>query len=172
MAKTVRVCPRCGEHNGRFDTWCRVKTCGSHFGEIPETEVDEGASSKTAEVPRQTPDDMTRDIGVGPKTELAPPCKGLFALVESPQQVIRVCGAGILGRGAENDLVEVPRSNLISRRHAQVIAEAGSIWVMDLGSTAGTMVNGRRCGPNERVPLQEGSVVTFAETSFVFRRQS
>jgi pSer/pThr/pTyr-binding forkhead associated (FHA) protein len=105
----------------------------------------------------------------GPATEVAPGDKGMLEVMELPGRLIRVCGAGILGRGAENDLVEVPRSNLISRRHAQVIVEGDSAWIVDLGSTAGTMVDGRKCRPQEKVRIREGSVVTLAETSFTFR---
>ena len=169
MPKTVRVCPRCGEQNGKFANWCRVPSCGENLGEIPETVVDDEPPPSGARASADMPKAKAPGSAAGPATEVAPGDKGMLEVMELPGRLIRVCGAGILGRGAENDLVEVPRSNLISRRHAQVIVEGDSAWIVDLGSTAGTMVDGRKCRPQEKVRIREGSVVTLAETSFTFR---
>ena len=168
MLKTVRVCPSCGEQNGKFASFW-IPTCGVNLGEIPQTVMDDEPPPSGAGAQEEVPRAKTPGSGAGPATEVASGDKGLLEVLELPGRVIRVCGAGVLGRGAENDLVDVPRSNLISRRHAQVIVEGGGAWIVDLGSTAGTMVDGRRCRPQEKVQLREGSVVTLAETSFTFR---
>lgn len=53
-------------------------------------------------------------------------------------------GAGtyVLGRGADCDLVLA--SDIVSRRHATVSATSTHLWVLDLGSSNGTFVNGAR----------------------------
>src|ERR1022692_3716328 len=132
MAKTVRVCPFCGEQNDEYHTFCKRPSCGRHFGEIPITEVEDGPSPGAAETRDEAPQaKVPDDGGFGPPTEVASGTKGLLEVLELPGRVIRVGGGGVLGRGAENDLVEVPRSNLISRRHAQVIVEGDSAWIVD-----------------------------------------
>lgn len=62
-----------------------------------------------------------------------------------------------LGRGPGNDLVlEHPAA---SARHAEIAPEGGGYWVLDLNSTNGTMVNGRRVS---RHLLQHGDVIEIA----------
>lgn len=71
----------------------------------------------------------------------------------------------VLGRG---DLADVGVSDVsVSRRHAEIRRE-GDEWVLlDLGSTNGTEVNGRRVN---RHRLSAGDRITLGETSFLFRR--
>jgi pSer/pThr/pTyr-binding forkhead associated (FHA) protein len=49
----------------------------------------------------------------------------------------------------------------ISRRHAQVTSQDGSISVEDLGSTNGTFLNGNRLQPNEKRTVAQGDKVSF-----------
>jgi pSer/pThr/pTyr-binding forkhead associated (FHA) protein len=45
----------------------------------------------------------------------------------------------------------------VSRLHAKLIAGPDGSWsVMDLGSTSGTLVNGREIAQGEAVPLRDG----------------
>src|SRR5687767_12843536 len=67
------------------------------------------------------------------------------------------------GRTDECDVV-VADAN-VSRRHAQVMDLAGSIALMDLGSSNGTLVNGL---PISRIFLMDGDEVTLGGTILVF----
>ena len=49
----------------------------------------------------------------------------------------------------------------VSRRHAEVRVDGGSVTVTDLGSTNGTQVDGSRLGPNEPTPIAPGALVRF-----------
>jgi predicted component of type VI protein secretion system len=55
---------------------------------------------------------------------------------------------------------------LASRRHFRVYPEAGAWWVEDLGSTNGTIVNGRKIPQRQR--LSDGDVVSAGNTELVF----
>jgi FHA domain/FhaA, N-terminal domain len=55
----------------------------------------------------------------------------------------------------------------VSRHHAVLWQEAGSIWVADIGSSNGTTVNGEAVAG--AVPLVDGDRLAFGETAFVFR---
>lgn len=68
-----------------------------------------------------------------------------------------------LGRSKECDLVVDDPS--ASRRHAEVRSENGDYWLVDLGSTNGTEVNGRRI---DRVKLEPGDVITVGQTRISF----
>jgi hypothetical protein len=62
----------------------------------------------------------------------------------------------VLGRARDADFrVNDPN---VSRRHAMLFWQSGRIFVRDLGSTNGTLVNGR---PASSVPLDSGDVITL-----------
>ena len=71
----------------------------------------------------------------------------------------------VLGRSRECD-IRIPDAN-VSRRHAEVRQEGATHWVVDLGSTNGTEVNGRRV---ERAKLSDGDRITIGSTDVVFGR--
>ncbi len=73
----------------------------------------------------------------------------------------------VLGRSKECDL-QVPDAN-VSRRHAELRREGSSWWVVDLDSTNGTEVNGKRV---PRAKLASGDTITVGETELVFARKS
>jgi hypothetical protein len=55
----------------------------------------------------------------------------------------------------------------ISRKHAEVRQEGTTFWVVDLGSTNGTLVNGKRV---DRQRLRDGDRITLGSTEIVFGR--
>ncbi len=69
----------------------------------------------------------------------------------------------VLGRSRDAD-VQIDDPN-VSRRHAEVVEEAGSYWVVDLGSTNGVEVGGRRV---QRAQLSSGSTFTVGGTTITF----
>jgi hypothetical protein len=68
----------------------------------------------------------------------------------------------VIGRGAEADLVVDDAG--VSRRHAEVHSEGGRAWVVDLGSTNGTFVDGERVSTGQ---LADGSRITIGRTRIV-----
>ena len=61
--------------------------------------------------------------------------------------------------GRNKDEVDIVVSDAtVSRRHARIDMNNGSPWISDLGSTSGTIVNGRNVGFNP-VQLQAGDRV-------------
>jgi hypothetical protein len=99
------------------------------------------------------------------------------AAPEPPREVVTITLAGhahpitsrsfVIGRSRECDL-RVTDGNA-SRRHAE-IAQEGSVYVLvDLGSTNGTELNGRRVTRQE---LTDGDRITIGATDLVFSRSS
>jgi len=73
----------------------------------------------------------------------------------------------VVGRSRECD-VQVDDGN-VSRRHFVLVEEDPSAWVVvDLGSTNGTEVNGRRVAGRKR--LDDGDRITIGSTELVFGR--
>jgi pSer/pThr/pTyr-binding forkhead associated (FHA) protein len=73
----------------------------------------------------------------------------------------------VLGRSRECD-VRVADLN-VSRRHAEVRDEDGDYILVDLGSTNGTLLNGRRVDTQR---LEDGDTITVGSTEIVFGRTS
>jgi FhaA, N-terminal domain/FHA domain len=69
----------------------------------------------------------------------------------------------VLGRSRDAD-VQIEDPN-VSRRHAEIVQEGSTYWLVDLGSTNGTEVDGRRV---QRVRLADGSRFTIGETTVTF----
>jgi pSer/pThr/pTyr-binding forkhead associated (FHA) protein len=72
----------------------------------------------------------------------------------------------LIGRSRECD-VQVEYAN-VSRRHAELRQEGASYWIVDLDSTNGIEVNGRKL---KRSKLEDGDRVTMGSTDILFRRE-
>jgi hypothetical protein len=71
----------------------------------------------------------------------------------------------VIGRSREAD-IRVGDVN-VSRRHAEIRQEGASYWIVDLGSTNGLEVNGKR---TERARVRDGDRITIGSTEIVFGR--
>jgi pSer/pThr/pTyr-binding forkhead associated (FHA) protein len=69
----------------------------------------------------------------------------------------------VIGRSRECE-VRLDDAN-VSRRHCEVVEEDGGWALVDLGSTNGTELNGRRV---ERAGLSDGDRITVGGTDLVF----
>jgi hypothetical protein len=69
----------------------------------------------------------------------------------------------VLGRSRDAD-VRIDDAN-VSRRHAEIVQEGSTYWLVDLGSTNGTEVDGQRV---QRARLDDGSRFTLGETTVTF----
>ncbi len=72
----------------------------------------------------------------------------------------------LLGRSRECE-IQLDDPN-VSRRHAEVRQEGASYWVVDLDSTNGIEINGRRL---KRAKLEDGDRLTVGSTELIFRRE-
>jgi hypothetical protein len=105
-----------------------------------------------------------------PVLETAPPPEP-----EPEREVVSLTVAGrqhevtepkvVLGRSREAG-VRISDVN-ISRKHAEIRQEGSTFWVVDLGSTNGTLVNGKRV---DRQRLRDGDRITLGSTEIVFGR--
>ena len=73
----------------------------------------------------------------------------------------------VIGRGAEADLRLADTG--VSRAHAEVRLDGGDVRLTDLGSTNGTLVNGRRI---TTTVLSDGDRIEVGATPLVFRREA
>src|SRR5207247_9438022 len=72
----------------------------------------------------------------------------------------------VLGRSKEADL-QVSDPN-VSRRHAELRQEGATYWLIDLDSTNGVEVRGKRV---KRLKLENGTRFTLGSTEIAFSRE-
>jgi hypothetical protein len=74
-------------------------------------------------------------------------------------------GRNVIGRGTEAD-IRLPDTG-VSRKHVDVVLDGGTAFVEDLGSTNGTLVNGRKIS---RQALADGDVIRIGHSVLVYRQ--
>jgi len=72
----------------------------------------------------------------------------------------------VLGRSRDCD-IQLSDTN-VSRRHAELRQEGASYWIVDLGSTNGLEVNGKRV---KRAKLSDGDTITVGSTEVRFSQE-
>jgi hypothetical protein len=73
----------------------------------------------------------------------------------------------VIGRSRDCD-IQLADAN-VSRRHAELRQEGATYWMVDLGSTNGIEVNGKRV---KRAKLRSGDTITLGSTELTFVRES
>jgi hypothetical protein len=63
----------------------------------------------------------------------------------------------------------LPGATMVYRKHAEVRQEGAAYWAVDLDSTNGMEVNGRR---QKRAKLRQGDRITLGSTELVFKRET
>jgi hypothetical protein len=72
-----------------------------------------------------------------------------------------------IGRSGDNEIA-LARDEYASARHARIEPLRDGLWIVDLGSTNGTYVNGQRLSGRDR--LAEGDLVQVGETELRVER--
>jgi hypothetical protein len=72
-----------------------------------------------------------------------------------------------IGR-AEDNAVALPDDEFASGHHARIESQRDGVWILDLGSTNGTFVNGARLDGRRR--LREGDLVQVGDTELRFEQ--
>jgi hypothetical protein len=140
-----------------------------------------GIATRMAQPPRREPEPDEPDIEPVPGATMVykPTPPTTEELVEEPPEVERevvtltVHGNRhqvdkrrvVIGRSRDCD-VQVADPN-VSRRHAELRQEGTTYWLVDLDSTNGIAVNGRRV---KRAKLQDGDTITLGATDVAFER--
>jgi pSer/pThr/pTyr-binding forkhead associated (FHA) protein len=119
------------------------------------------ASSASAQPPQ--PERASTD---GKRSRSAP-TKLAYASPDGKTELVDLGEEVTIGRAPDCGLV-LAGDNFVSAHHARVLLQEGSYWVEDLGSTNGTLLNGRRL--LVRAPLRRGDRLQIGRTALELRR--
>lgn len=118
------------------------------------------------EEPPQTVVYRTPEIQEDAGPEAAPePVREVVTLTVAGREHPVTGSRVVVGRGRDCD-IRLNDAN-VSRRHAEIVQEGTSWWVVDLESTNGTEVNGRRI---DRAKLADADRIEVGGTAIVFGR--
>jgi pSer/pThr/pTyr-binding forkhead associated (FHA) protein len=93
---------------------------------------------------------------------------GTLRRIEGPGDDIAITeGVISIGRRPENTVV-LSDDAYVSGRHAQIITDSTGTYIVDVGSTNGTVVNGAKIAANERLSLSEGDELHIGNNKFRF----
>jgi len=123
----------------------------------PEEQLEPGATMIYKPRPQPTEAASAAELGVG-REAVSLELEGRTVPVEQRRVVI--------GRSREAD-IQVADPN-VSRRHCELRQEGATYWLVDLDSTNGIEVDGRR---QKRVKLENGTRATIGATEVVFHRE-
>ena len=135
-----------------------IATRMAQYGRTGEEEAPEIPAPGATMVykPRTQPTEAASPLDLGVEREVAVlQWDGGRSVLEKQRSV--------LGRSRDVD-VQLDDPN-VSRRHAEIVQEGSTWWLVDLGSTNGTEVDGQRV---RRVRLADGSRFTLGETTVTF----
>ncbi|MCX6368540.1 MAG: FHA domain-containing protein [Armatimonadetes bacterium] len=108
-----------------------------------------------------------KDPGRAPIAALSGSVSG--ARLESPSGSHTLKAAvTTVGRKAGNDIV-ISTDSFVSGSHAKLVFESGRYSVIDIGSTNGTRLNGRKLTANVPEALASGDTIQFGQTAFTFK---
>jgi class 3 adenylate cyclase len=87
--------------------------------------------------------------------------EGLLILASPDGRAIEVRDGDVVGRTAVGrEVLDIHEE--ISRRHVQFVRNEGAWFVIDLNSSNGTFLDGKRVPPGERVPLRNGQQIKIS----------
>ena len=144
------------------------------FGIATRTVEPQGAAAKSAPPPPPAPAESGQTMIYKPRAPVETQAVSAAELgVEREVVTLTLNGSEhavsqrsvVLGRSRECD-IRVDDAN-VSRRHAEVRQEGATYWLVDLDSTNGTELNGRRVS---RAKLTDGDTITVGGTEIVFGR--
>lgn len=84
--------------------------------------------------------------------------------LKSKRREIFLPGRRVVGRG------DFPLETQMSRQHFEIDVERNRIFITDLESTHGTLINGSRLVPHARVELKGGHTIEVGKTKLVLTR--
>jgi Protein of unknown function (DUF3662)/FHA domain len=141
---------------GEFGIATRMAQYGRKAGEEPEAAEVPAPGATIVYKPRTQPTEAASLEELGVEREVA-------VLRWDGERRVLDKRRSVLGRSRDAD-VQIEDPN-ISRRHAEIVQEGSAYWLVDLGSTNGTEVDGKRV---QRARLDKGSRFTLGETTVTF----
>lgn len=125
----------------------------------PRSAVSSGGSTTTQRRMR---------VSGGPATSRSVPWELVNVSDRGEFLAYRLSDSFVIGRGNDCDL-QLP-DTAVSRRHVRIFAASGGLWIEDLNSGNGTILNDEPLAPSEPVRLRAYDEIVVGSMVFTFKR--
>lgn len=108
------------------------------------------------------------DGGAGETTVLSGNGGASLTRMKNNQTTKITCNEFVIGKERGRATYCISDNSSISRTHAKIMARGGRFYLVDLGSTNGTYVNGAKISPNVETEIARGDEIKLADEAFKF----
>ncbi len=134
-----------------------------YVGKDEAYDVDEDMTEhfKNLEVNQSSSEYKPAPVEMAEITSLIPLTNGALNAIELNKAEAYI----VVGRGKKESHYRLPTTQ-ISRAHASIYKNSEGVFVRDEDSTNGTFVNSKRINPLEKVKINRGDIISFANEEF------
>ena len=118
--------------------------------------------------PQGSADTTVLNTGSADTTVLRGQSFGVLTRIKTGEKISINTQKFIIGKEKAKVNYCIEGNTAISRSHAALIVKGSAIFIADLGTTNGTVVDGKRIPPNVEVSLKPGSKILIGEEDFIF----
>lgn len=145
------------------DTWGSALPSAGETGvfQVPKKPASAAGRSGASVAPQSDDDDRTQVLSA---SALRAPGATVVITKASPEtgmQGQRVTVTSPFSIGRSGSSLNFPGDKTISRSHALITYDGSQFTIQDQGSGNGTVVDGRRLGPNEKATLRDSSIIVL-----------
>lgn len=169
MQKEVRICEVCGTINKVNSSECI--SCNDDLAYTSITIITEEESRDNEEVKvnlsaKKEVNSENTSSSTNVKKTMVLSTNKLINRNDGKEIEIPFTGC-LIGREGNTEVKYFEGFPYISNRHAILEYNFDEIFIMDLGSTNGTKVNGNRLNNEEKIKLKNGDIIQFANIEFI-----
>ena len=108
-----------------------------------------------------------RQVGFGPQGTILPSAENSIAPISLKSTdysiTLQLVDEALIGRDYSSPYAQLLHGfSSMSRKHAKLIKNGNLWYIMDIGSSFGTSVNGLKCAPNQQYNIKVGDIIVFS----------
>ncbi len=123
---------------------------------------------KAPEFVSETANDNDQEVVQDDKQEIAKAAPAAWLILPDGSEFELKEGINRIGRRENND-IRISSDGYVSGAHAEIECKEGRIYLTDIGSTNGTLVNGVKIEPNNPTEVSPEDEIVFGQTSVRIR---
>lgn len=173
MSNKAKKCLMCGHVNDEFEMYC--VNCRASLENVKAVAANQTSASPFTTIAEKTSPGAGNSAKAAPTVRL--PVDTIHPLPEYAELncvddngfTFQIASRAVVGRETDVNVSCLPRSEIISRQHAGFYFENQRWYIEDLGSANGTFINGQKLSPRQKQEIFDGTKITLANTTFIFK---
>lgn len=171
----IKVCPRCGYHNPYWENFCQGQGCKESLVGIEPVILEQTKHDKLTQQAELTQKNSSkeeqREANASSRKTVRLVRGATLECQDQPGFTFEITDGSVLGCDPDKSSVDLrclARSEFISSKHASLYLRDDNWYIQDENSTNGTYVNGQPIPKLKLFPINDGDLLTLANTTFKF----